>query len=181
MNKLVKALANIIFDYCNNVTNSYDGLYNHIFMELGSVNVKVKKLNENAVIPKYAMPGDCGMDLTAIDYEIDEYGNVVYHTGLAFEIPEGYAMFIFPRSSNKKTNFYMTNHVGIIDSGYRGEILITYKNRDSRTYMEDPVPYKIGDRIAQLVIMPYPKVFIEVIDELSQTERGEGGHGSTGR
>ena len=141
--------------------------------------VKIKKLSEVAVIPKYAKPGDAGMDLTAIgcryDIDCDAY---VYHTGLAIEIPEGYVGLIFPRSSNRKTEAYMTNHVGVIDSGYRGEIMVTYKNRDS--YDGTDEPYNIGDRVAQLIIMPYPKIKLVEVDELSETERGEGGHGSTG-
>ena len=140
--------------------------------------VKFKKLNERAVIPKYAKPGDAGLDLVATSCEHDAAkDNYVYGTGLAVEIPHGYVGLIFPRSSNRKTYAYMTNHVGVIDSGYRGEIMITFKNRDM---IYGSQPYYVGDRIAQLIIIPYP--FIDPIeaDELSETERGEGGHGSTG-
>ena len=140
--------------------------------------VKIKKLMENAVIPSYAKPGDAGMDLTAIDFEVGKYGEFIYHTGIAMEIPEGYVGLIFPRSSNRETEAYMTNHVGVIDSGYRGEILITFKNRD----IDDIIaPYEPGDRIAQIIILPYPKIEYKVVDELSKTERGECGHGSTGK
>lgn len=172
--------------------------------------IKIKKLNEDAVIPSYAKPGDMGMDLTAIAMEYDaDMDCYIYHTGLAFELPEGYGMLLFPRSSNRKTEAYMTNHVGILDSGYRGELLICYKNRTSskitnaikilfsniksivnkcfgkiRLNLPNPAneaPYEVGNKIAQLVIIPYP--FIEFIesDELSKSERGEGGHGSTGK
>lgn len=141
--------------------------------------VKIKKLNPDAVVPKYAKPGDAGMDLTAATYEYDpEHGNHVYGTGLAIEIPEGYVGFLFPRSSNRKTSSYMTNHVGVIDSGYRGEIMITYKNRD---YDYHKPPYNKGDRVAQLIIMPYPEIQLVEVEELSETERGECGHGSTGK
>ena len=137
--------------------------------------VKIKKLNEKAVIPKYAKPGDAGLDLIAVNYEYKDH-NHIYGTGFAIEIPEGYVGLILPRSSNRKTRAYMTNHVGVVDSGYRGELFITFKNVD----LSNIKPYEIGDKIAQLMIVPYPKVrFIEV-DELSKTERGEGGHGSTG-
>ena len=138
--------------------------------------VKIKKLNPNAVIPTYAKPGDAAMDLTAISHEYKD-GNHIYGTGLAIEIPEGYVGLIFPRSSNRKTNAYMTNHVGIIDSGYRGEIMITYKNRD---YDYHKPPYHENDRIAQLMIVPYPHIELIEVNELSETERGVGGHGSTG-
>lgn len=144
------------------------------------MDVKIKKLDPKAVIPKYAKPGDAGMDLTAIRYEYDEkHDNHVYGTGLSIEIPEGYVGLLFPRSSNRKTDAYMTNHVGVIDSGYRGEIMITYKNRDCFDGTFEP--YQIGDRVAQLIIMPYPEINLTEVEELSETERGEGGHGSTGK
>lgn len=84
--------------------------------------VKVKRLNNEAVIPKYAHVGeDVGMDITATSWEYDaEYDRIIYHTGLAFELPKGYGMFIFPRSSNCKTDSYLPNSVGILDVGYRG-------------------------------------------------------------
>lgn len=143
--------------------------------------VKIKKLNPLAVIPKYAKPGDAGMDLTAVSYEYDgAHDNYIYGTGLAVEIPEGYVGLIFPRSSNRKTSAYLTNHVGVIDSGYRGEIMLTFKGRDSGRLLMPYAPYQVGDRIGQLIIMPYPQIEFEEVNELSETERGEGGHGSTG-
>lgn len=143
--------------------------------------VKVKKLNPLAVIPKYAKPGDAGLDLTATSYEYDSsHDNHVYGTGLAIEIPEGYVGLIFPRSSNRKTSCYLTNHVGVIDSGYRGEVMLTFKDRDSRSLSMPYEPYKVGDRIGQLIIVPYPKIELIESETLSDTERGTGGHGSTG-
>lgn len=144
--------------------------------------VKIKKLVDNAVIPSYAHPGDAGMDITCTSIEYDEKNDcIMYHTGLAFEVPKGYVMLIFPRSSNRKTNFYLTNHVGILDSGYRGELMMAYKRRDKELYNIKEVPYQVGDRIGQIMILPYPLIrFIEV-DELSETERGTGGFGSTGK
>lgn len=145
--------------------------------------VKIKRLVEDAVIPSYANNGDAGLDLTAISYDYKENIDChVYGTGLAVEIPEGYVGLLFLRSSNRKTDAYMCNHVGVIDSGYRGEIMISFKNRD---YDKEAIPqlfkpYEIGQRVAQLIIIPYPKInFIEV-DELSDSDRGENGHGSTG-
>lgn len=139
--------------------------------------LKFKKLTDDAVTPKYSKHGDAGMDLVAISHETDGKDNHIYGTGIAVEIPEGYVGLIFPRSSNRKTFAYMTNHVGVIDSGYRGEIFVTFKNRD----MIDQVrPYSPGNKIAQLIILPYPIIELEEVDELSSTERGEGGHGSTG-
>lgn len=139
--------------------------------------INVKKLVPEAVIPSYAKPGDAGMDLVATSIGIDEYNNTVYGTGIAIEIPEGYVGLIFPRSSNAKTDLYLTNHVGVIDSGYRGEIM--FKFRSTRTTF--PKEYKVGDRVGQIIILPYPQVAFIETDELSSTERGEGGFGSTGK
>ena len=139
--------------------------------------INIKKLVPEAVIPSYAKPGDAGMDLVATSVGIDEYNNTVYGTGIAIEIPEGYVGLIFPRSSNAKTDLYLTNHVGVIDSGYRGEIM--FKFRATRTTF--PKEYKVGDRVGQIIILPYPQVAFIETDELSSTERGEGGFGSTGK
>lgn len=190
--------------------------------------VKIKKLVPEAVIPTYAKDGDMGMDVTATSVEYDKTLDCfVYHTGLAFELPKGYGMLIFPRSSNRKTNSYMTNHVGILDSGYRGELLLCFKYKESvhsilssfrsdkfieklandvdvrdakalavaiiktsndivnndtdlTKFMMNFAPYKVGDRIGQIVIVPYPTIEFEETDTLSESERGAGGHGSTG-
>lgn len=137
--------------------------------------VKIKKLSDKAVIPAYAKDGDAGMDLVATSIKYDDYGNIVYGTGLAFEVPEGYVGLIFPRSSITKTNLSLSNCVGVIDSGYRGEILLKF-----RKVSKYSLAYKVGERIGQLIILPYPKInFIEV-DKLTDTERGESGYGSSG-
>lgn len=141
-----------------------------------SVTVKIKRLAEQAEIPKYAKIGDAGLDLTAIDcYHDHEFGFIEYGTGLAVEIPEGYVGLIFPRSSISKTPHILTNSVGVIDSGYRGEIKFRFKSIDDNEQAE----YCVGDRIGQLVVMPYPKVNFVEITELSNTERGSGGFGHT--
>lgn len=144
--------------------------------------VKIKKLHKDAITPTYAKHGDAGMDLTAISKSYDEHGNVVYGTGLAFEIPKGYVGYIFPRSSNAKKDLILSNSVGVIDSGYRGEVMFKFKpsdwyNRDNSSCTEPQ--YKIGDRVGQIIIMPYPEInFIEV-DDLSNSDRGIGGFGSS--
>lgn len=137
--------------------------------------VKIKKLSPNAKIPSYAKPGDAGMDLTAIRLDADIYDNLVYYTGLSIEIPDGYVGLIFPRSSVSSKGLILTNSVGVIDSGYRGEIIFKFKKIDK--YNERYYP---GDRIGQLVIMPYPKIEFLEVDELSDSVRGDGGYGSTG-
>lgn len=142
------------------------------------MNVKIKKLVKEAVIPKYAHPNeDAGLDLTATSITY-QHGCWVYGTGLAIEIPKGHVGLLFPRSSNRKTDAYLTNSVGVIDSGYRGEIMLSFKNRDARI---DEQPYKVGDRIGQIIIIPYPQIEFEEVDELSDSHRGEGGHGSSGK
>lgn len=137
--------------------------------------VKIKKLNPNAIIPKYAKPGDAGLDLVAISEDWDHEQTIVtYGTGLSIEIPEGYVGLLFPRSSVYKTTLQLSNSVGVIDSGYRGEIMFKYR------YLEEGNVFDIGDRIGQLIIIPYPQVQFEEVSELSETSRGEGGFGSTG-
>lgn len=137
--------------------------------------VKVMRLDAGAIIPKYAKSGDAGMDLYAVTQSYDKHGNYVYGTGLAMEIPEGHVGLIFPRSSISKTAHHLRNAVGVIDSGYRGEIMLKF---DINT-QNSPV-YKVGDRIAQIMILPYPQIEFEEAWELSETERGSGGFGSSG-
>lgn len=148
--------------------------------------VKFKRLSEDAVMPRYAHTTDAGMDLTATRCEFDNEGNIVYHTDLAVEIPEGYVGLLFPRSSVCKKEINLTNCVGVIDSAYRGEI--TAKFKPSTVFDEDgyahskliPNIYHSGDRIAQLIIMPYPHIEPQEAKQLSSTDRGTGGYGSTG-
>ena len=137
--------------------------------------VKIKKLDERATIPSYAKYGDAGMDLHAIRFQRDADGNYVYYTGLAFEIPEGYVGLLFPRSSISKTSHFLRNSVGVIDSGYRGEIMFKFG------YGSNIKTYRVGERVGQLIIMPHPQVEFEEVDDLSDTERGEDGFGSTGQ
>lgn len=192
--------------------------------------IKLKKLDKNAIIPEYAHDGDVGMDLTAISVEYDrEHDMYIYHTGIAFETDKHYGIFLFPRSSNRKTDSYLCNHVGIADSAiYRGEIILCFKNRTSlevraeieknRCFIsrlsyepfttsggdsivfnwsniardaenagnwiyDNPMlyaPYQVGERVAQMVVLPYPNIKISEREELSETERGSSGFGSTG-
>jgi len=140
--------------------------------------VKIKKLNPNAIIPSYAKAGDAGMDLVATSIKFDGT-QITYGTGLAIEIPEGFVGLVFPRSSIRKTDLSLSNSVGVIDSGYRGEIQATFNQKSLSK--DGQILYGVGDRICQLMIIPHPHVdFIEV-QELNNTERGEGGFGSTGK
>ena len=139
--------------------------------------VAIKKLHPNAVIPKYAKPGDAGLDLTATSIISNTSFEVTYGTGLALEIPTDYVGLIFPRSSVRNYELILSNCVGVIDSGYRGEIQFTF----NKTNGLDSWKYKVGDRIGQLLIMPYPQVTLIEEQDLSETERGENGFGSSGK
>lgn len=141
--------------------------------------VKIKKLHPDAVIPKYAHPGeDAGVDLTAISREYDEENEVYsYKTGLAIQVPKGHVGLIFPRSSIYKSDLSLSNAVGVIDSGYTGEISFKFKMTKDAPVI---TAYSVGDRIGQLIIMPYPQVEFEEVDELDETERGSSGFGSSG-
>jgi dUTP pyrophosphatase len=139
--------------------------------------VKIEKLNPKAVIPTYAKDGDAGMDLTATKIISNTTFDITYGIDLAMEIPKGFVGLVFPRSSIRKYELALTNSVGVIDSGYRGEIQATFK----KTNGLDSLSYKVGDRIAQIMIIPHPSIEFEVVDELSDTERGDGGFGSTGK
>lgn len=147
--------------------------------------VKIKKTHENAVIPQYAKKGDAGLDLTATSKHIDTDGNVVYGTGIAVEIPQGYVGLLFPRSSNSKKMLMLTNSVGVIDSGYRGEILLKFKSITESCFSRfkggNSPEYNTGDKVGQLIILPYPQITFKEVDELSESERGTGGYGSTGK
>jgi dUTP pyrophosphatase len=136
--------------------------------------VKIKKLSPEAVIPTYAKDGDAGMDLVITDIKGENKYDITYGFGISMEIPEGFMGLVFPRSSIRKTDLVLSNAVGVIDSGYRGEIQATFK----RTGLQK---YEIGDRGAQIIIMPHPIVDFVEVDELTNTERGEGGFGSTGK
>jgi dUTP pyrophosphatase len=141
--------------------------------------VHLKKLHEKAVIPKYAKESDAGMDLTATSIIKSDDEQVIYGTGIALEIPEGYVGLVFPRSSIRKTDLIMSNSVGVIDAGYRGEIQVTFNKK----YYDDEanVIYNIGDRVAQVIILPHPQITFLEVDELSDSERGADGHGSSGK
>lgn len=137
--------------------------------------VRFKKLHPDAKVPYQGTPGSAGWDLTAVSKVCMDSKTVKYFTGLAVEIPEGHVGFVFPRSSVYKTGQMLTNCVGVIDSDYRGEITAVFATKIGNK------DYNVGDRIMQLVIMPYPAVKFVEAEELTETERGTGGYGSTGK
>ena len=166
--------------------------------------INIKKLDKNAVIPQYAKLGDAGMDVIATSINVtDKY--IEYGTGLAFEVPEGYCMLIFPRSSVSKYDLSLANAVAVLDSGYRGELKLRFKRnyrienepceeteykatttsivnyRCAQAYQWNACDwYNVGDRIGQIMILPYPTIKFNEVDKLSDTQRGANGFGSTG-
>lgn len=138
--------------------------------------VRIKKLTENAKMPTKVHATDAGYDLYAASTSVDKNYNVVYGTGVAVEIPTGYVGLVFPRSSIASKDIMLSNSVGVIDSGYRGEVMAKFKRVTGEFDS-----YQVGDRIAQLIIIPYPEVTFVEVDELSDSDRGEGGYGSTGK
>jgi dUTP pyrophosphatase len=186
------------------------------------LNINFQKKSKDAIIPSYAHNGDVGMDLTAISVEYDKEKDIyIYHTGIALESEKHYGVFLFPRSSNRNTEAYLCNHVGIVDSAlYRGEIMLCYKNRTSlRTLAKingfdslkkalskgmdlkeaiqisneaestvkmmaenlEFAPYKVGERIAQMVVFAYPDIQANEVETLNSTIRNANGFGSTGK
>jgi dUTP pyrophosphatase len=163
LNKVLSTLTNDISKETNESINL-------------NLQVKVKKLHPNSVIPTYSKDGDAGMDLTITEIYSNTTFDVTYGFGLAMEIPKGFVGLVFPRSSVRKYDLSLTNCVGVIDSGYRGEIQATFK----KTNGLDSHKYNIGDRGAQIMILPYPQVTMVESNDLSDTDRGNGGFGSTG-
>lgn len=144
--------------------------------------LKVKTLQYEAILPTYATPGAACFDLYACLPDNDAaistmpYPSVVVPTGLAFEVPEGFVMLIFSRSGHGfKSNMRLANCVGVIDSDYRGEVQVKLTRDDEGTIF-----IRHGDRIAQAMLLPIPAVEIVEVDDLSETKRGAGGFGSTG-
>lgn len=140
--------------------------------------VKFQRLNPAAKIPTRANTGDAGFDLyaTAVTHPSGSAGVFIeICTGIALEIPKGYAGFIFPRSSISNTRHFLRNSVGVIDSGYRGEIKLRFSVDDSNT------SYRLGDKVGQIVFIRMPAVQLIESEELTMSTRGQGGFGSSGR
>jgi len=139
--------------------------------------VKIKKVHSDAVKPKYAKESDAGMDLVATSIIENTSFQITYGLGIAMEIPDGMVGLVFPRSSIRNTELMLSNSVGVIDAGYRGELQATFNKLNGL----DSIAYNVGDRIAQIIIVPHPIVQIVEVDELSESKRGIGGFGSTGK
>ncbi len=147
--------------------------------ETAEVDVLIRRLDPGLPLPAYALPGDAGADLrTAVDAELAPGERAVLPTGIAVAMPEGYAAFVHPRSGlAARYGVSLVNTPGTIDSGYRGEIKIIVVNLDRK----EPVSFRRGDRVAQLVFQRVERARFTEVGELPDSERGDGGHGSTGR
>lgn len=140
------------------------------------MNIEIKYMHPDAKADR-AYEADAGLDLRAVSVN-DTMKFVEYGTGVAVNIPKGYVGLLHPRSSISNKNLVMANSVGVIDAGYHGEIKVRFK-RIHQFYMYDG--YSLGDKIAQLVVVPLASYEINIVDEFSElSERGEGGFGSTG-
>lgn len=139
--------------------------------------IKFKRLSEFAIKPTKAHTDDAGYDFYATDMA-EENGAYVYHTGIAVDIPQGYVGLVFPRSSVARTDIILTNCVGVIDSGYTGEVTAKFKILNGK---EQPCIYHLGERIFQMIIIPIPEIEFEEVNELRKTDRGSGGYGSSGK
>lgn len=140
--------------------------------------LNIKKLHPKAITPRYATEGAACFDLHCTEYnEVFARGSALFHTGLSIEVPDGWAMLVFSRSGHGfKNNLRLSNCVGVIDSDYRGEIIV-------RLHNDGPIDFSFeaGDRIAQAMITPVLKCSFEEVSELTPTLRGYGGFGSTGK
>jgi len=139
--------------------------------------IRFKKLDSDAIMPMYSREGDAAVDLVAISRYWDKDKSLfVMGTGIAVEIPRGHVGLIYARSSISNYNMSLSNHVGVIDSNYRGEIIFKFREVDK----EYGVSYSVGDRIGQLIIQPIPVMDFLEVKELSLTNRGASGYGSSG-
>lgn len=139
--------------------------------------INIKKLHDDAIVPVYASAGAACFDLYALEEGFDYDGiSIVYRTGLAFEIPQGHVMLVYSRSGHGfKNDIRLANCVGVIDSDYRGELMIKL----TADGYSSPI-FGAGERIAQAMVMPAKQVSFTAVSELGDTERGDGGFGSTG-
>jgi dUTP pyrophosphatase len=153
------------------------------------MDIKFKKLHPDAVLPSYAKENDGALDLTAVSEGVlvseGEKGTdkffyyVEYDTGLGAEVPPGYVGLMFPRSSISKKDLFLANSVGVLDAGFRSNLRFRFKVDGTFSYLSEVNAYKKGDRIGQLMVLPRPTINPVWAEELSDSERGQGGFGST--
>lgn len=179
MSKIVNVISEALRTvfYSNDIEKACD-----ILTELDEVKVKVWREDDTVKLPTYGKDGDACMDVYVHSIEFKDDGRVIYHTGLHFALPEDYEMEIRPRSSMTKTIATMQNAPGTLDQGYRGELLLVH--RDIIAPLQANNEFKIGDRCAQILVRRRERIVWDEVntqEELGDTERGEGGFGSTGK
>ena len=163
---------------------------------ISPLNLKFKKLTENAVVPQKAHDSDAAFDIIATSMTVEDH-YIEYGTGLVFETPMDHAMLIYPRSSISKKDLALCNSVGVVDPGYRGELKVRFRvinnnitevsgaiyNHLGGSNLPSSYPlsvYKVGDKIAQMVVVPLPRLSFTEVENLDDTDRGQGGFGSSG-
>lgn len=179
MSKIVNIISEALRTvfYSNDIEKACD-----ILTELDEVKVKVWREDDTVKLPTYGKDGDACMDVYVHSVEFKDDGRVIYHTGLYFALPEDYEMEIRPRSSMTKTIATMQNAPGTLDQGYRGELLLVH--RDIIAPLQANNEFKIGDRCAQILVRRRERIIWDEVstqEELGETDRGNGGFGSTGK
>lgn len=179
MSKIVNVISEALRTafYSNDIEKACD-----IITELDEVKVKVWREDDTVKFPTYGKDGDACMDVYVHSVEFKDDGRVIYHTGLHFALPEDYEMEIRPRSSMTKTIATMQNAPGTLDQGYRGELLIVH--RDIISPLNANNEFKIGDRCAQILVRRRERIIWDEVstqEELGETDRSNGGFGSTGK
>lgn len=179
MSKIVNVISEALRTafYSNDIEKACD-----ILTELDEVKVKVWREDDTVKFPTYGKDGDACMDVYVHSVEFKDDGRVIYHTGLHFALPEDYEMEIRPRSSMTKTIATMQNAPGTLDQGYRGELLIVH--RDIISPLNANNEFKIGDRCAQILVRRRERIIWDEVstqEELGETDRSNGGFGSTGK
>ena len=179
MSKIVNIISEALRTvfYSNDIEKACD-----ILTELDEVKVKVWREDDTVKLPTYGKDGDACMDVYVHSIEFKDDGRVIYHTGLHFALPEDYEMEIRPRSSMTKTIATMQNAPGTLDQGYRGELLLVH--RDIIAPLQANNEFKIGDRCAQILVRRRERIIWDEVstqEELGETDRGNGGFGSTGK